>query len=84
VAGGSGQNRWNNHETPSNIRELPKPLSLQEHQLETSISRQLPKEENTKNNHAGVTKAKRQSKKLSNISRSQNASKATGCCSSLI
>jgi hypothetical protein len=84
VAGGSGKNRQDNHKTPSSTRELPKPLSLQEHQLETSMSRQLPEEENTKDNGARVTKAMKQSKKLSNISGSQNASKATGCCSSLI
>jgi hypothetical protein len=83
VAGGSGQNCQNNHKTPSNLRELPKPLSLREHQPETSMSRQLPKEENTNGNSAGVTKVMKQPKKLSNI-RSQSTSKVTGCCSSLI
>jgi hypothetical protein len=80
VAGGSGQNCQDDHKTPSNTRELPEPLSLREHQLETSMSKQLLKGESTKNNHAGVTKARR----LSNISGSQNASKATRCRSSLI
>jgi hypothetical protein len=43
VTGGSGQNSQDNHKTPKDMRELPKPLSLQEHQLETSTSRQLLK-----------------------------------------
>jgi hypothetical protein len=38
VAGGSGQNHQVNHKPPDDTRELPKPLSLQEHQLETSVS----------------------------------------------
>jgi hypothetical protein len=106
VAGGSGQNCRDDHKTPSNARELPKPLSLREHQpetsmskwlpkegktlslrehqLETSMPRQLPEEESTKDSCPRVSKAMKQSKRLSNISRSQNASKATGCCSSLI
>jgi hypothetical protein len=84
VAGGSGQNRQDDHKTPSSTRELPEPLSLREHQLETSMSKQLPKEENAKDNGTRITKAMEQSKKLSNVSRSQSALKATGCCSSLI
>jgi hypothetical protein len=67
VARGSGQNCQVNHKTPNNTRELPKPLSSQEHQLETSTSRQLLKKGNTKNNCARVTKAKKQSEKLSNV-----------------
>jgi hypothetical protein len=83
VAGGSVQNCQDNHKTPSNARELPKPLSLREYQPETSMSKQLPKEENTKDNYAKVTKATKQLKKLNNI-RSQNTSKATGCHSLLV
>jgi hypothetical protein len=44
------------------------------------MSKQLLKGGSTKNDHAGVTKARR----LSNISGSRNTSKATGCRSSLI
>jgi hypothetical protein len=82
VAGGSGQHCQVDHKTPKDMRELPKPLSLQEHQLEMSMSRQLLKEENTKDNQAGVTKVMKQSKKLSNV-RSQKASKVTSCCKSI-
>jgi hypothetical protein len=78
MAGRSGQNCQDDHRTPSNTRELPKPLGLQEHQPEMSMSRQLPKEESTKDNHAEVTKVKKKSKESSNI-RSQNTSKVTGC-----
>jgi hypothetical protein len=78
VAGGLGQNCQVDHKTPNNTRELPKPLSLREYQLETSMSRQLPKEGNTKDNGAKVTKATKQSKKLSNDG-SQKASRAMNC-----
>jgi hypothetical protein len=60
------------------MRELPKPLSLQEHQLETSTSRQLLKKWNTKNDCARVTKVMEQSEKLSNVG-SQKASRVTKC-----
>jgi hypothetical protein len=81
VAGESGQNRQVNHKTPNDIRELPKPLSSLEHQLETSTFRQLLKKGNTKNDCARVTKPTKQSEKLSNV-RSQKASRATSCCRS--
>jgi hypothetical protein len=78
VAGGSGQNHQVDHKTFNDTRELPKPLSLQEHQLETNMSRQLLKEGNTKDDCARVTKATKQSKKLSNV-RSQKASRVMNC-----
>jgi hypothetical protein len=84
VAGGSGQNRQDDHKTPSSTRELPEPLGLREHQLETSVPKQLPKEENTEDNGAKIAKAREQPKKLGNISRSQSASRATGRRNSLI
>ena len=61
------------------MRELPKPLNSREHQLETSTSRQLLKKGNIKNDCARVTKAMKQSEKLSNV-RSQKASRVTNCC----
>jgi hypothetical protein len=67
VAGGSGQNCQDAHKTPKDMRELPKPLNSREHQLETSMSRQLLKKGNTKNDCARVTKATKQPKKLSNV-----------------
>jgi hypothetical protein len=84
VAGGSEQNRQDDHKTPSSTRELPEPLGLREHQPETSMSKQLPKEENTEDSGAKIAKTMEQPKKLSNISGSRSASRATGRRNSLI